>query len=252
MVAKIRNITKQFQSTHQTRFKNLLVSGCSYTWNNSEQHICSWPFYLRDIGGFDSVIDCSQVGAGSNHIFNSVVNEIETNHDTNKHNTLVVVMWSGLTRTDVIATQDITAPWHDMSNYNFDQRFATLSIFNHTSNNDLLSMLCRQYKLLIDTDAQIYESVLKILALEHYLKQKEFDFIFTSWMNPAPELNRIDSALTTKVISSLSTIPYLEEYAKQKKQKELDDGHPTPDGYLGWTQQHLIPYLESKNIIEIL
>jgi hypothetical protein len=250
MVAKIRNIDKQFQSTHQTRFKNLLVSGCSYTWNNSDQHICSWPYYLRDIGSFDQVIDCSQSGAGSNHIFNSVINEIETNSDLNKHNTLVVVMWSGLTRTDVIATQDITAPWHHMSNYNFDQRFATLSIFNHTAKNHPLSVLCQQYKRLIDTDAQIYESMLKILALECYLKEKEFDFIFTSWMDPVPELARIQSTLTNKVVGSLSPIPYLDEYAKQKNQKE-SDGHPTPDGYLGWTQQHLIPYLVSKNIIEL-
>ena len=250
MVAKIRNIAKQFQSTHQTRFKNLLVSGCSYTWNNSQQHVCSWPYYLRDIGGFDQVIDCSQSGAGSNHIFNSIINEIEADTQINKHNTLVVVMWSGLTRTDVIATQDITEPWHFMSNYNFDQRFATLSIFNHTVQDDPLSVLCQQYKRLIDTDSQIYESMLKILALECYLKQKEFDFIFTSWMNPVPELNRIDSVLTTKVVGLLSSIPYLDEYAKQKNQKE-PDGHPTPDGYLGWTQQHLVPYLESRNIIEL-
>jgi len=250
MAAKIRNIDKQFQSTHHTRFKNLLVSGCSYTWNNSEQHICSWPYYLRDIGAFDQVIDCSQSGAGSNHIFNSVINEIETNADLNKHNTLVVVMWSGLTRTDVIATQDITAPWHHMSNYNFDQRFATLSIFNHVAKKDPLSVLCQQYKRLIDTDAQIYESMLKILALDCYLKEKEFDFIFTSWKNPVPELARIQSTLYTKVVGSLSPILYLDEYAKQKNQKE-SDGHPTPDGYLGWTQQHLIPYLESRNIIEL-
>ena len=250
MAAKIRNIVKKFQSTHQTGFKKLLVSGCSYTWNNSEQHACSWPYYLRDIGGFDQVIDCSQSGAGSNHIFNSVINEIETNVAVDKHNTVVVVMWSGLTRTDVIGTQDITAPWHHMSNYNFDQRFATLSISNQTSNNNPLSVLCQQYKRLIDTDAQIYESMLKILALDCYLKEKEFDFIFTSWMDPVSELNRINSTLSTKVVDLLSSIPYLDEYVRQKKQKELD-GHPTPDGYLGWTRQHLIPYLESKKFIEL-
>jgi hypothetical protein len=250
MVAKIRNIAKQFQSTHQTRFKNLLVSGCSYTWNNSEQHVCSWPYYLRDISGFDQVIDCSQSGAGSNHIFNSVVNEIETNPDINKHNTLVVVMWSGLTRTDVIAAQDITKPWHNMSNYNFDQKFATLSIFNHVVKNDPLSVLCQQYKRIIDTDAQIYESILKILALDCYLKEKGFYFVFTSWMDPSPELDRIDSPMTSKVFGLLSSlIPYLNEYAEQNNQKE-SCGHPTPDGYLSWTRQCLVPYLRSQNIME--
>jgi len=249
MSAKIRNIDKQFGSTHQTRFSNLLVSGCSFTWNNSEQHVCSWPYYLRDISGFDQVIDCSQSGAGTNHIFNSVVNELETNSNLNKDNTLVVIMWSGLSRTDVVATQDITRPWHHMSNYNFDQRFATLTIWNNATGREPLSVLCQQYKRLIDTDAQIYESLLKILALECYLKQKAFDFVFTSWMDPTPELDRIDSPLTSRVGDLLSALtPYLNEYAEQTQQKE-SDGHPTPDGYLSWTRQCLIPYLESQSLI---
>jgi hypothetical protein len=250
MVAKRRNLAKQFGSTHQTKFTNLLVSGCSFTWNNSEQHVCSWPYYLRDIAGFDQVVDCSQSGAGTNHIFNSVVNELETDNNLNKHNTLILVMWSGLSRTDVIATQNITKPWHCMSNYTFDQRFATLSIWNNATDRDPLSMLCQQYKRLVDTDAQIYESLLKILALESYLKQKEFNFVFTSWMDPTPELDCIDSPLTSRVFDSVSALtPYLNEYAEQAQQKE-SDGHPTPDGYLSWTRQCLIPYLESQGLIQ--
>jgi hypothetical protein len=109
MTAKTRKLAKQFTTTYSTEFKNLLVSGCSYTFNNSENHICSWPYYLRDLAGFNEVYDCSQSGAGSNHIFNSIINEIETNININIQDTLVIIMWSGLTRTDVIAEQDITA-----------------------------------------------------------------------------------------------------------------------------------------------
>jgi hypothetical protein len=251
MTAKQRNLDRNFDQMCETRFKNLLISGCSYTWNNSEQYVCSWPYYLRDICGFEQVFDCSQSGAGSNHIFNSVINEIETNENIKQDNTLVVVMWSGLTRTDVIASQDITAPWHFMSNYNFNNKFATLSIFNDAQGENLLSTLCQQYKRLVDTDAQIYESMLKIIALESYLKQKQFDFVFTSWMNPRLELDRVKCNLSSQVSSLLNNIPYLDEYAIQKNQKE-PDGHPTPDGYLGWTREHLIPYLDSKKYIETL
>lgn len=212
--------------------------------------MCNWPYYLRDIAGFDQVLDCSQSGAGSNHIFNSVVNEIETDSNVNQHNTLIVVMWSGLTRTDVVATQDITGPYHFMSNYNFDKKFSTLNIWNDVTGSEPLSVLCQQYKRLVDTDAQIYESMLKIVALESYLKQKGYNYIFTSWMDPTPELDRIDSPLTSRVLDSISGLtPYLNEHANQNNQK-APDGHPAPDGYLSWTRQCLIPYLESRNLIQ--
>jgi hypothetical protein len=246
MTAKIRKLDKQFATTHTTQFKNLLVSGCSFTYNNSDKHICSWPYYLRDLAGFDEVYDCSQSGAGSNHIFNSVINEIETNANINTQDTLVIVMWSGLTRTDVIAEKDITKSWHHMSNYHFDNQYATLSIFNHVSKSTPLDQLCQQYKKLISVDAQIYESVIKIIALKSYLDQKGFQSIITSWKDPQLELehttiapNMVDSALAT-----LNNIKYLDSYAVNLKET---DGHPTPDAYLGWTREHLLPYLESIN-----
>ena len=249
MVAKIRNLSSQFEPTHISKFDNLLVSGCSFTWNNSESAICSWPYYLRDLVGFKQIFDCSQSGAGTNHIFNSVVNEIETNPAINPESTLIIIMWSGLTRTDVIAHKDVTAEYHHMSNYNFNDKFSTLSLPNNVGNFRYpVDQLAKTYKLFVDTDAQIYESMLKILALESYLQNKKFKFLFTSWMNPRPELVRINSPLGTRVFSLLDSITYLDEYASYNGQKQRD-GHPTPDGYLEWTRNHLIPYLTDQKFI---
>lgn len=246
MTAKIRAIAKQFNTTHSSRYKNILVSGCSFTYNNSEIHACSWPYYLRDLTGFEQVYDCSQSGAGSNHIFNSVINEIETNPDIDSDNTLVIIMWSGLSRTDVIATNNITRPWHDMSNYDFDQKFSTLSIFGQTSETQSpIGNLCLQYKKLIDGDAQIYESCLKIIALESYLKQKGFSFVFLSWQNPQPELERVSIGPTIK--SKLENIEYLREFSIARDQTE-PCGHPTPDAYLSWTREKLLPYLDKLGL----
>jgi hypothetical protein len=244
MTVKIRKLANQFTSTHTTQFKKLLVSGCSFTYNNSDSDICSWPYYLRDLAGFEQVYDCSQSGAGSNHVFNSVINEVETNPDINVQDTLVIIMWSGLTRTDVIAEQDVTKSWHHMSNYCFDDQFATLSIRNSVDKSTPLDQLCRQYKKLVSVDAQVYESLIKIVALKAYLDQKGFRSIITSWKDPQSELenttiarNIVDSALST-----LNNIKYLDSYAVNLKET---DGHPTPDAYLGWTREHLLPYLES-------
>lgn len=246
MTAKIRTIPRQFQQTHTSAFRKLLVSGCSFTYNNSDDCLCSWPYYLRDLAGFEQVHDCSQSGAGSNHIFNSVINEIETNPDIDHNDTLVIVMWSGLSRTDVITTNDITKQWHDMSNYDFDQKFSTFSIFNQSAETkSAADDLCVRYKKLIGLDAQIYESCLKIIALESYLKQKEFSFVFTSWKNPEQELDLVSVGPMIK--SKLGSLDYLGEFSVARSQVEKD-GHPSPDGYLSWTREKLLPYLVKSDL----
>jgi hypothetical protein len=250
MTAKIRNIKKCFQQTHQSQFKNLLVSGCSFTYNNSEVHACSWPYYLRDLAGFDQVYDGSQSGAGNNHIFNSVVNEIESNKNISSESTLVIVMWSGLTRTDVIATSKLTKPWHFMSNYHFDDKFSTLSISDVDKKTTDLETLCYYYRRLIDSDAQVYESMLKITALYHYLKNKNFSFVFLNYMNPTNELSFLNSPLVNTVKTLIDPVLHLGTYASETKKLEYNDGHPSPDGYLDWTREHLIPYLCIKNQLQ--
>ena len=246
MTALVRSIPRSFTATHQTKFKNLLVSGCSFTFNNSADIACSWPYYLRDIANFDEVYDCSQSGAGSNHIFNSVVNEIETNPDINPDNTLVICMWSGLTRTDTIATRDITKPWHHMSNYDFDNKFSTLSILNQPQGNSPVADMCKQYKKVVDVNAQIYESCLKIIALDAYLKYTGFNSVFTSWKDPNPDLQLI-SEIKDLAWNKFDKIHFLGDYAKANTLLE-PDGHPTPNGYLAWTREHLVPFLAKTQL----
>lgn len=237
-------LNRIFKPTHQTPYKNLLVSGCSFTFNNSKTDSCSWPYYLRDLVNFETVYNVAQSGAGTTHIFNSIVNEIETNKNIDPDNTQVIVMWSGLTRTDTIATRDITRPWHHMSNYDFNNHFATLSIFNEVDGKTDLDNLCKQYKLLVDSDAQIYESLLKIVALDGYIKSKRFDYLFTSWQDPTPELDRIKSPMINTVKNLVSSVDYLGEFARKNQLLEPDSGHPSPNGYLEWTKQCLIPSLK--------
>jgi len=245
MTAKIRNIPQQFTATHTTQYQNLLVSGCSFTWNNSEKDLCTWPYYLRDLAGFSQVYDCSQSGAGSNHIFNSTINELETNVILSPKNTLVIIMWSGLTRTDVIANNTITRPWHHMSNYNFDNKFSTLSIFNSVEGTSLLDTMCKHYKMIVDPESQIYESAIKMIALDAYLKSKNYNYIMLSWKDPTDEFSQINGNIIDVAQSILDSVDYLGSYAVRTKQM---DGHPTPDGYLGWTRECLLPYLSLKGL----
>lgn len=247
MSAITRPIARQFTPVAQLAKPNLLISGCSFTFNNSVEHSCSWPYYLRDLVNADQLYDCSQVGAGNAHIFNSIVNEIETNSNIRPDNTTVIVMLSGLTRTDVIASQEITRTWHDMSNYFFDDKFATLSIFNDVNHksNTMLSDMCNLYKRLVDVDAQVYEGCIKIMALKSYFRDRGFSHVITSWKDPIPELQQ--TPLRNQVLGVIDPVLYLGEYARELNMC-VPDGHPTPDGYLKWTQDHLVPYLILQNL----
>jgi hypothetical protein len=235
----IRNIAKPFDATYRTTFSNLLVSGCSFTFNNSNQHACSWPYYLRDLCGFREVYDCSQSGAGSNHIFNSIVNEIESNASINNQNTIVIIAWSGLTRTDVIASHDITKSWHFMSNYRFDENYSTLSIFNSVDGNSQLEKLCKLYKTIVDADAQILESAIKIIALKNYLQNKKFNHVFVQYQDLKAELDCLNLQVKPKTIDCFDNITPIGNHAT-----ELEPcGHPTPNSYLNWTRECLLPHL---------
>lgn len=243
MTAKIRNIKKTFAPTHKIVKKNILVSGCSFTYNNSEEHVCSWPYYLRDLVEAEEIYDCSQSGSGQNHIFNSVISELEVNTTLSPANTLIVIMLSGFTRTDVISTVDITLDWHDMSNFHFDETFSTLTLVNNSDGDSDLDKLCTLYKRQVTPDAQIYEGCLKVLALKCYLENKGYDYVITSWFDPIAELKRIKTPLGKKIIDVVNKIPYLGDFAHQTNQ--IDETlHPTPNCYLEWTKKHLVPHLE--------
>jgi hypothetical protein len=243
-MAKTRNIPRSFTPTHQTKFKNLLVSGCSYVFNNSEHDACTWPYYLRDLANFDEVYDCSQSGAGANHVFNSILHECLTNPDINITNTVVVAMWPEPARTDVVASRDLAATWHPMSRHDFDSHLSTLSIFNRTTGRSDMDQLCRDYKRLVGTDGQVLESGLKITALKLCLERLGFYNIFVPWQQ---DLGNISA----QVKHQFDPVVPLHDYAKLTNQQE-PDGHPTPNGHLAWCQQYLVPWLSTLGVIDAL
>lgn len=251
MVAKIRsNLIWDSPPELSTRFSNLMVSGCSYVWNNSEEHVCTWPYYLKYIAGFNQVLDCSQCGAGSNHIFNSVINEIETNPSINPTNTLVIVMWSGLSRTDVIAESEITHPWHYQSNYDFDQKYSTLVLLreNHPIGGHV-GKLCEIYTKLISPEAQIYESYIKIIALDHYLRSRGFSYLFLNWEKMDQQFDP-SIPLYHQAKSLIDPSVALGEFADNRNMRIPGDGHPDVECHLQWCREILIPVLRSRGFVE--
>lgn len=243
MTAKTRQISRNFTKEYTSVLPNLLVAGCSFTFNNSETDACSWPYYLRDIAGFDEVFDCSQSGAGNNLIFNSIINELETNKNLNKDNTLVIVAWSGMSRTDVVADIDVAKKWHPMSNYQFDENFGNFSIFNSTDGKEDIDQFCKTYKKIIGIDSQIIESCFRIIALKSYLENKKINHVFATYKELDSDLKIAGSALREATKICFSDLSSIQEHASEF---ESDGQHPTPNSYLSWSRECLLPYLVSN------
>lgn len=105
MIFKTRpDIKKQFDTIADLGINYLIVSGCSFTYNNHDSFAASWPYYLKDLGGFTQVLDCSLPGAGNQHISNSLLWALNIDQPDPK-NSLIVVMWSGNDRDDYICPE---------------------------------------------------------------------------------------------------------------------------------------------------
>lgn len=81
--------------------KQLVVSGCSFTANNHATS-CAWANFLADACGADCV-NLARDGAGNEHIARSVILYLEQHRPDPAH-TLVLVMWSGVDRLDLLAS----------------------------------------------------------------------------------------------------------------------------------------------------
>ena len=85
---------------YKSKFKYLVVSGCSFTHNNHQESHCVWANTLA-VWTNMTINNLAIPGAGNTHIKNSVILHLEKNKP-NPADTLVLVMWSGPERIDWI------------------------------------------------------------------------------------------------------------------------------------------------------
>jgi hypothetical protein len=254
MIFKTRpEIKKQFDTLHNFGIKNLIVSGCSFTYNNHESSAVTWPYYLRDIGSFTNVYDCSLPGAGNQHIANSLLWALEIDNP-DPSDSLVVVMWSGVDRDDYICPIN-------KSTYPFQFRYSQNTMSGIAGGMDLESggntdKILKQLALTKDKESRSIENYLYFTSTYHGLKNLGYKFVF---------LNFLDSKLPS-MTQHFDIKPYLPLRARQKIDQMMapiidpyeyavkndllwsDDFHPSPDGHLNWTKHVLVPYLKTLSI----
>ena len=245
MIFKVRpDIKKQFDVIHDFGIKNLIVSGCSFTYNNHETSATTWPYYLRDLGGFNQVLDCSLPGAGNHHIANSLQWALEVENPS-PMDSLVVVMWSGCDRDDYICPEENIKPYQ--FKFNYSKNIASSISGNNIS--DALLGLSQTKNL----HSRAIENYLYINGLWNYLKNSGYQFIFLNFLdgNLPSRTGHFDITkhLPTVIKHQYNTMltKIIDPYTWALKNNLLtdDDFHPSPDGHLDWTRKMLLPKLQT-------
>jgi len=253
MIFKTRpNLQKQFDTIHDFGIQNLIVSGCSFTYNNHETLALTWPYYLRDLGGFDQVLDCSLPGAGNSHITDSLQWALEVDRP-NPANSLVIVMWSGCDRDDYICSDS-----NDNKQYPFSFRYTNSVIsgigggMNAQSKGNTINGLknLEQTKTL---ESRSIENYLYINSLWHYLKNSKYKFIFLNFLDgnlPSRTChfdiaNYLPTTIKNHYNSMFTKLTDLYTWSLKNDLLSGDDFHPSVNGHLDLTRTVLLPKLQT-------
>lgn len=245
------------------RFKNLLVSGCSFTFNNGVEPY-SWPHVLGKELGLN-VINLSIPGAGNAHISNSIMLALERS-ELKPEDTLVMAMWSGIGRIDWIADNELSRFSDSYPfTYNYDE-FSELVAGGHwwnIKNPSRVQTALIEYSKFQSEKSLTLQSWLAMKNLYNYLKVNGFEYHCTSFMNIFVDgagsdavtvnyLKEIDSLkleLDGEVWLPLAADNYLGDYCKKKNLLWEDNYHPNWLGQIEWTKQILIPCLTDEGVI---
>jgi len=250
-----RDIPKQFHVERDFGYKNLIVSGCSFTYNNADSVAVTWPYYLRDIGNFDEAYDCSLPGAGNTHIKNSIISCLDTNPHLQGNESLILVCWSGNNRDDHIV--DPTC----LGNYPFEYSYsdgASLALsggeYGQGNLQDDVSVLIDKLRACKSKKSRALENYIAIRSLYTYLSYIQTKFVFFEYRDhnlPAGDrsfdITKYLEPNTKKLYNSMmhkwSTDIYT--YSIRHDMLMPDEFHPSPDAHLNYTREILVPELNT-------
>jgi hypothetical protein len=240
-------------------FDTLIVSGCSFTYNYWSDRVETWPYVLRDLAGFNRVLDCSLPGAGNYHISNALRWGIDFDNIDAK-NCLVIVMWSDTSRVDEIISSE-----HLQNNnikqhrwYGKDDSSAVTAFSGGRQEWFWTNVKWQWFRDLqnIKTDKTMaVENYLYVVGLAEWLESRGFKFIFTDFVDydlpsrsstfdPAQYLpDHLARRYKSYFDPDLQTIY---SYCVKKDLLQDDDFHPSPQGQSEWTKNILLPYLTKK------
>lgn len=242
---RILNWKQQLDQQYECDQNLLITGGCSFTNStNQTQSAASWPGFVKDRCGFKKCVDMSLFAMGNRYIADSIKYAIE--NLVKNANPLVVVMWSGLDRNDVVV-QETAEP-------------VNVSLGDTT------------YQVSLNKNKQqsIDQSVDNILDLKQYLESKNIQYVFTTYINlfDPPYIPVRDTTYRFtdyKDNVKLSEVKQIQWVPVDKQQclyewafyndyfdDTTDYYHPPVNANLKWTDDVLLPEMCNQGLLKKL
>jgi hypothetical protein len=240
-------------------FKNLVVSGCSFSTVTNNQVESSWPQYLQTRLGIENLYPLARFAAGNRQISTSLVWFLE-NHQLDPRDTLIVVMFSGNDRSDEIVDANCLArPDHPIAHYCYTPNVVcatTGGVVEGFGNTKAQYAFRKTINAMKSNESRAVENYLHIVNLHNYLQNNSYQTtVFTKFVDTACPNRSLDfdigSYLPDTLADRLNLIMDTElgnlyAWCLKHDLLEQDDFHPAPDGHLSWVDHVLVPYLVKK------
>lgn len=173
--------------------KNLVANGCSFTADHDD-YLC-WPRVVADDLGISNRHNLALGGSGNYYIATSTIEYLETQH-LDPGNTLVLIMWSGISRKDIMISEPwaqhfrrtywCTYPRHYPIAPGEDDMVWYISsggqVGDWIDHADTAKFFHPLYKA-SDAKSLCKESLHHFMHLQNYLSSRGYTFAFTSFMN---------------------------------------------------------------------
>jgi hypothetical protein len=249
----IREISSSLPIKKDFGIKNLIISGCSFSYNNDTKKSTNWPGFLAERFNIPRVIDNSLPGAGNYHINTSMQWCLESGKYSSQ-DSLVIVMWSGNDRDDfIIDSSNILKEYGH--NYKFNNNVSTAisgGMFEHAVSNTIKPFRENIINLK-SAESRAVENYLYVSSLYNYLSNCKYRFVFLNYLDHSvPSRTRdmdikkyLSNDLKKRYESWFAPVDNIYAWCLKRDLLSPDDFHPTHRGALSWTDNCLIPYLES-------
>jgi hypothetical protein len=250
----------------KSQYKNLVVSGCSFTHEPDLGYPFSWANILSDWTGMN-IINLAIPGAGNNHIAKSIILFLEKNK-LPPEETFVLPMWSHPCRIDFITDRQLSNFKNSYPfTYDYD-KYNELVLGGHWWNikspKPVHQMLI-EYSKFQSEESLALNSWCNMNYLSNYLTAKKYFYYYTSYISYSYRYQNNNEAVLFDYIDVLKKIglklnnsewldfddnDYYGDYCARNNFCDSDGFHPKyPQANEGWVAEILMPTLNHLGIL---